>query len=138
MNAFAWLVLGLLIGWLIEWTIDWFYWRSRMHPLTAENIDLKERIRSVMVQRNRMLISAKNIPLVDANGRHNLHAIKGIGPVYARRLNEAGVTTFEGLAQLKSKQLEEILGTLYKRVFAKEEKILAQAREHARQLAQDS
>ena len=138
MDAFAWLVLGVLIGWLIEWAIDWFYWRSRMHRLATENVDLGERIRSVVAQRNQMLRSPKNIPLVDANGKHNLHAIKGIGPVYARRLNEAGVTTFEQLSQLRSKQLEAILGTLYKRVFSKEEKILSQAREYAGQLAQNS
>ena len=136
MDLIAWLVLGVLIGWLIEWAIDWFYWRSRMHPIAAENTNLKERISSLVMQRNQMLMSSKHIPLVDAHGKHNLHAIKGIGPVYARRLNEAGVTTFEQLSQLKSKQLEEILGTLYKRVFSKEDKIISQAREYATQLAQ--
>lgn len=137
MNALALLVLGLLIGWLVEWAIDWFYWRRRMQGMATENASLRERIVVLEARKSQRFLSAKNIPLTDANGKHNLHAIKGIGPVFAKRLNEAGVTTFEQLSQLKSNQLEEILGTLYKRFFSKQEKILAQAREYAKQVAQN-
>lgn len=138
MDAFALLVLGLLIGWLVEWAIDWFYWRGRMQHIASENANFRERIRSLAALRNRSLLSDKKIPLVDADGKHNLHAIKGIGPVFAKRLNEAGITTFEQLSQLKSKQLEDILGPLYKRFFSREEKILGRAKEFAGQLAQNS
>ena len=80
--------------------------------------------------------SAKNLPLMDAKGNHNFQAIKGIGPVFAKRLKDAGVLTFAQLSALKSKQLEEILGSLYKRFFSKQETILAQAKEFAKQVAQ--
>lgn len=134
MNVVAMFVLGLLIGWLAEWAIDWYYWRGRIRSITSENTNLKERITSLEAKKNPRLLSAKNIPLTDADGTDNFQAIKGIGPVFAKRLKESGVVTFDQLSKLKSKQLEEILGTLYRRFFSKEETILAQAREFAKQL----
>lgn len=143
MGAIALLVLGLLIGWLVEWAIDWFYWRGQIKSRSAENtnlqaeiIGLKERILFLEARKDLRLLSSKNIPLTDAKGNHNLHAIKGIGPIFAKRLKEAGVTTFEQLSQLKPRQMETILGTPYKRFFAKQETILAQAKEYAKLLAQ--
>jgi predicted flap endonuclease-1-like 5' DNA nuclease len=138
MGAFALLVLGLLIGWLVEWVIDWAYWRGRMQGIATENTDLKKHIRSLELRNNQRLVSAKNVPLIDAAGNHNLHAIKGIGPVFAQRLREAGITTFEQLAQVRPEDLEEILGKLYKRFFSRRVTILAQARDFARQIAQNN
>jgi predicted flap endonuclease-1-like 5' DNA nuclease len=51
-------------------------------------------------------------------------------------LHEAGVHTFEQLSQLTPRQLEQILGDLYKRFFSKQETILTQARDFAKQKAQ--
>ena len=133
MNVFALFVLGLLIGWLAEWAIDWAYWRGRIQRVTTENTDLQKRIASLEARKPEPMRSAKNLPLVDKDGHDNFQAIKGIGPVFARRLKEAGVTTFEQLSKLKTGQLEEILGPLYKRFFSKQEMILAQAKEFARQ-----
>ncbi len=137
MGAIALLVLGLLIGWLVEWAIDWFYWRRRMQGIATENVDLKERIRSLETRKDQRLFSAKNVPIIDAAGNHNFQAIKGIGPIFAQRLREAGITTFEQLSRLQPRQLEEILGKLYKRFFSKQETILAQAKDFARQIAQN-
>ena len=137
MNVTAILVLGLLMGWLAEWAIDWVYWRGRVRKIAIENTNLRERMASLEAEKNQRIRSAKNVPLLDKNGHHNFQAIKGIGPVYAKRLKESGVTTFGQLSKLKSKQLEEILGTLYKRFFARQETILAQAKEFARQTAQN-
>ncbi len=134
----AMFVLGLLMGWLAEWTIDWFYWRGRIQGVTKENSTLKERITTLEAKKNPRLVSAKNIPLTDAEGNDNFQAIKGIGPVFAKRLKESGVVTFEQLSGLKSRQMEEILGTLYKRFFSKQEKILAQAKEFAKQKMQNN
>lgn len=134
----AMFVLGLLIGWLAEWAIDWVYWRSRIQGVTNENSTLKARITSLEAKKNQRLVSAKNIPLTDSEGNDNFQAIKGIGPVFAKRLKESGVVTFEQLSKLKSKQLEEILGSLYKRFFSKQETILAQAKEFAKQKTQEN
>ena len=133
MSVVAMFVLGLLIGWLAEWAIDWVYWRGRIQGVTSENTSLKERITSLEAKKNQRAYSAKKVPLTDKDGNDNFQAIKGIGPVFAKRLKESGVTTFGQLSKLKSRQLEEILGTLYKRFFSKQETILAQAKEFARQ-----
>ena len=133
MNVTAMVVLGVLIGWFAEWAIDWVYWRGRIQEIASENTTLKERITALEARKNQRLLSAKNVPLTDADGNDNFQAIKGIGPVFAKRLKDAGVTTFEQLSKLKSRQMEEILGTLYKRFFSKQETILAQAEEFAQQ-----
>ena len=137
MGAAALVVLGLLIGWLVEWVLDWIYWRGRIQGFAAENTNLKARILALEARKNQRLLSPKNVPFIDADGKENLQAIKGIGPAFAKRLNEAGIITFEQLSQLKPRELEEILGTLYKRFFSKQEKILAQSREFAKQVAQN-
>lgn len=138
MDALALLVLGLLIGWLVEWSIDWYYWRNRIRPVAQENATLKERITALEADRNKRRPSGKIGLLTDEAGKDNLQIIKGIGPAFSKRLNEAGITTFEQLAKLTSQDLEEILGNLYKRFFSKQETIRAQAREFAQLKAQQS
>jgi predicted flap endonuclease-1-like 5' DNA nuclease len=138
MNVVAMFVLGLLIGWLAEWAIDWYYWRGRIGRMAEENTSLRDELASLKRKKTPVRLSAKNIPIVDADGNDNFQAIKGVGPVFAKRLKDAGVLTFEKLSQMKPGQLEEILGTLYKRFFSKQETILAQAKEFARQRAQEN
>jgi predicted flap endonuclease-1-like 5' DNA nuclease len=138
MNVIAMFILGLLIGWLTEWAIDWYYWRGRIQRIASENTNLKARITSLEAEKSPRFVSAKGIPLTDKDGKDNFQAIKGIGPVFAKRLKEAGITTFEQLFRLTSKEMEEILGTLYKRFFSKAEGIRAQAREFAKQKAQNN
>ena len=132
MNLLAMFVLGLLIGWLAEWVIDWVYWRGRMYGVANENATLKERITTLEAEKIARPTSAPNAILVDKDGNDNFQAIKGIGPVFSQRLHEAGILTFEQLSQLTPQQMEAILGTLFKRFFAKENSILAQAKEFAR------
>ncbi len=54
----------------------------------------------------------------------DLTAIKGIGPVFAKRLNEAGITTFAGLAAASADQLREMTSAT---AAAKPEEWIAQA-----------
>ena len=136
MNVIAMFVLGLLLGWLAEWAIDWVYWRGRIGRVSDENTGLREQLASLKRKKNPVRLSAKNIPIVDADGNDNLQAIKGVGPVFAKRLKDAGILTFERLSQMRSAELEQILGTLYKRFFSKQETILAQAKDFANQVAQ--
>jgi predicted flap endonuclease-1-like 5' DNA nuclease len=163
MNVLAALVLGLLIGWLIEWIIDWFYWRARMRPLVEENpdlekensrleaenatltrehknldeenTDLKERLAEIEDEISRIKASALIGHLLNKDGTHNFQAIKGIGPAFSKRLNEAGIRTFEQLSKLTPQDMEKILGTLYKRFFSKKNTILAQAQEFVKHIA---
>ena len=143
MNILAIFVLGLLIGWLVEWVIDWFYWRSRTRPLASENAELaqenarlKERIASLEVKVNKRSQLSKTKPIRDRAGKDNLQAIRGIGPVISKRLNDAGIYTFEELAQLTPEELEEILGSLIKKFFPGEDRMIAQAKEFAQQKSQ--
>ena len=137
MNNAAAIVLGLLMGWLVEWIIDWLYWRSRNQRIASENLQLKERIASLELENTTLkkVKSRKAVPMRDRAGKDNLQAIKGIGPAFAKRLNEAGIHTFEQLSKLTPGDLEVILGTLFKRFFSKENTILAQAKEFAEQKA---
>src|SRR5215813_13838142 len=130
MNVAAAFVLGLLIGWLAEWVIDWFYWRSRSRAtseenellteqnttlvkanknLDEENTNLKERITSLQTELDGLSAAPAIAHLTDEAGNDNLQAIHGIGPVFAKRLKEAGVDTFERLSQLTPQEMEEIL-----------------------------
>ena len=138
MNILAAFVLGLLIGWLVEWIIDWFYWRGRMNALIEENrksiqenADLKARITTLEeeLKQSRPILNLSF--LADKDGNDNFQLIKGIGPVFARRLRVAGIRTFEQLAQLTPAELEEILGLLFKRFSSKQNKILPRAKEFA-------
>lgn len=140
MNVVAMFVLGLLIGWLAEWAVDWVYWRGRITRMAIENSGLKEQISSLEAERKQkpVSLSAKGIPIIDKDGSDNLQAIKGIGPIFAKRLKEAGITTFEQLSRLTAKDLEGTLGNLYRRFFSKEESIRAQAKEFAKQRKQQS
>lgn len=53
---------------------------------------------------------APSLPEVEPPEPDRLVVIKGIGPVYAKLLNDAGITTFAQLAQQTPEQLDEILG----------------------------
>jgi len=117
MNIAIAIVLGILIGWLIEWVIDWFYWRRPRREPAGESAAIP-----VPTQRIRY-----ESPPADAD---DLIAIKGIGPVIAKRLNQAGIYKFEQLAELTLDEFEEALGDLLQR-FINERSILRQARELA-------
>ena len=123
MNPVFTFVLGLLIGWLIEWVIDYFYWRGRY----AE----RDRLQVSETGASRLGSSLENQKSQAAVVPDDLKVIKGIGPVIERKLNEAGIYTFEQLGNLTVAQLRRILGTSIERL-SDEESLLQQARDLAR------
>ena len=135
MNSIAIFILGILVGWIIEWIIDWFYWRGRVQKAANENTELQRRIISLEEALNTNPGTSITTPLTNRRGQDNLQAINGIGPVFAQRLNEAGIRTFEQLSKLTPKKMEKILGTLFKRFFSENNTIIAQANEFAEQKA---
>ena len=124
MNPVFTFILGLLIGWLIEWIIDWFYWRRRAAEkvTTASPAPLQAAVSPAPTAEERR--SAVK------SARDNLQVIKGIGPVIERKLNEAGITTFEQLGNLTPADLRRILGDIIERL-SDEESLLQQARDLA-------
>lgn len=117
MNTAVALVLGLLIGWLIEWIIDWFYWRRPKSESVIESV-----VPAPLPKMERFTKSPAN--------PDDFTVIKGIGPVISKRLNQAGIYTYEQLAELTLDEFEEALGDLLQR-FINERSILRQARELA-------
>lgn len=125
MNPIFTFVLGLLIGWLIEWLIDYFYWRRRYTEKETRYVDT-----AVQADRNRPSVMPDVDPQPVASP-DDLKVIKGIGTVIERKLNEAGIYTFEQLGNLTPADLRRILGTAIERL-ANEESLLQQARDLAR------
>ena len=62
-----------------------------------------------------------------------LEVLKGIGPASVKRLNTAGVHTFDELAQLEPDDLRAILGNVLKRAGITERQVIAEARKFAQQ-----
>ena len=124
MNPVFMFILGLLVGWLIEWLIDWFYWRRRYAELEAKHSELQVRAAAVPP------VPVETPAAPRKTERDNLQVIKGIGPVIERKLNEAGILTFEQLGNLTPADLRRILGNSIERL-ADEESLLQQARDLA-------
>ena len=125
MNPLFTFILGLLIGWLIEWVIDYFYWR-RHYPERE------------VVYAPQTTSESRLAPVGDVEPRpavkvapDDLKIINGIGTVIERKLNEAGIYTFEQLGNLTPTDLRRILGSAIERL-ADEESLLQQARDLAR------
>ncbi|HAV75907.1 MAG TPA: hypothetical protein DCX53_00990 [Anaerolineae bacterium] len=131
MKTLAFFILGLLFGWLIEWIIDWFYWRKKYQQVRQENENLKQQVASLEAEKqSQAKPHLKKSPIAKPK-KDDLKRILGIGPVISKKLNDAGITTFEQMADLKPNQLENILGDLIKRL-SDEAGLIAQAKELAR------
>ncbi|MEZ4662630.1 MAG: helix-hairpin-helix domain-containing protein [Caldilineaceae bacterium] len=70
------------------------------------------------------------VPTADAGTAtmpDNLEAINGIGPVYANRLQNAGIQSFAQLAECSPEQIREIIGTMRSGHMIEPEKWIAEA-----------
>jgi len=133
MEAFTFIILGLLVGWLIEWLIDWLYWRKKHQACQDEIIHLK-------AQNQRLQQALERGKKGSAPRPDDFSLIGGIGPVISDLLVDAGITTFEQLAKTTSHKLRSILGDqiehladeddllLQAKAFAKEKKLARKAR----------
>lgn len=138
MNYFFWILVGIIIGWIIEWVIDWLFWRKpagvspeKLAEAEAENRRLQAQLaesqqrlaqleaehsqRPTLGERS-MPSRSVHMPDLDATiaqtrpvQKDRLEVIEGIGPVYARRLNEAGIFSFAQLAELSAARVREII-----------------------------
>ena len=158
MKAFKVFIFGLLYGWFIKVAFDRIYRDNEMDDIRNENASLQEYIRSMELKlqaRSSELqarssepqarsLEPKSIaqsmpqpersqsePVQTTNIKDDLKLIKGIGPALEKKLNEAGILTFEALAGLSVKELERILGNA--RRLAQEGDLIAQAKRLARQ-----
>jgi predicted flap endonuclease-1-like 5' DNA nuclease len=138
MRAFKVFIFGLLYGWFIKVAFDRIYRQNEMEDIRNENAALRDYIRSLEMQLQPKSLESKSVqrtatqaPAQAASEKDDLKAIKGIGPAIEKKLNHAGIQTFDALARLTVEELESILGNT--RRLVKEGDLIAQAEKLARQ-----
>lgn len=138
MNYLFWILVGIIIGWVIEWVIDWLFWRKpvgvspeklaaaeaenrRLQAQLAENQQRLAQLEAENSQRpglgeRSMPSRSAHMPDLDATiaqmrpvKKDRLEEIEGIGPVYAKRLNDAGIFSFAQLAEQSADRVREII-----------------------------
>jgi predicted flap endonuclease-1-like 5' DNA nuclease len=146
MRAFKVFIFGLLYGLFVKYAFDRIYRENEMEDIRNENASLREYIRTLESQLQSKPVEMKSVAqpapraqsepsrpgkATAANQKDDLQAIRGIGPVIEKRLNHAGIYTFEALARLSVEELEGILGNA--RRLAKEGDLISQAKTLAQQ-----
>ena len=115
------IVIGLIVGWTLNWMIQPLFFPLRRRG--ASNIDglndtlmeMQARLSaletSALGATTRVLTVSEGPRLAQVFVRESdpLKEITGIGPVYANRLNDAGVYTFEQLANMQEQRIIEIV-----------------------------
>lgn len=145
-------LVGLLYGWFMRWIIDEIYLKDNLRLIANENAQLRDRIRLLEApkpletrpimqttptpqpdQRPAPAATAMRTPIKRSpSQKDDLKKIKGIGPVMEKKLNAAGVSTFEQFSRLTTQELQNILG-LSKRVVQSADNLITQAKKLARQ-----
>lgn len=103
------LIIGLLVGWIIEWVIDLLYWRRDEGVIQQRLIEAEEKIEfleAALAERQSVVVAA---PPPVIREKDHLEQINGIGPVFAKRLNKAGIFTFAELAAETPERIREII-----------------------------
>ena len=113
-------VIGFLIGALIA-AIVWYYQKSTSAEDGALNLldrlaQTQARVRDLEQQAAAPEVVTSKEPAVSRSSvtgaaADDLQLVPGIGPTYAQRLKDAGVTTYAALAALTSDQLRAIVGS---------------------------
>ena len=130
MKAIKVFVIGFLCGWLYKRLVDRVYLDIQIediateYPLAMEYGGLPE------TQEQAQPVSR---PIRPKTKKEILEVLKGIGPVSVKRLNNAGVFTFEDLALLRPEELRSILGNVLKRAAITENQVIEEAKKFAQQ-----
>ena len=141
--------VGLVYGWFMRWIVDKIFLEDNLRRLANENEILRQRIITLETPRAQApppSLKPQTAPLpveevepVAAMGtgpvtphRDDLKMIKGIGPIMEKKLNEAGVYTFDQMSRLTTTELQAILG-LSKRVVQNSDNLLSQAKKLAQE-----
>jgi large subunit ribosomal protein L21 len=138
MKAFKVFIFGLLYGWFIKVAFDRIYRGNEIEDIRNENASLMEYIHTLESQLQAKSLESKSVrravsqsePVQTANTKDDLKMIKGIGPAIEKKLNQAGIHTFEALARLTAEELENILGSTKRLV--QEGNLITQAKQLAR------
>jgi predicted flap endonuclease-1-like 5' DNA nuclease len=119
--------VGLVFGWLMRWIIDKIFLEEELRHLTNENDVLRQRLQTLETPRARQdrpvqRPAPASLPVEEAEPvavmgsgpvpphRDDLKMIKGVGPQIEKKLNAAGVYTFDQMSRLTTEQMQAILG----------------------------
>ncbi len=139
--------VGLLFGWLMRWVIDKIFLEENLRTLVNENDVLRQRLQTLeapKARQERPVQRPEPAPLpveemapvaMTGSGpippqRDDLKMIKGIGPKMEKKLNDAGIYTFDQMSRLTATDLQNVLG-ISKRVVQNSDNLLTQARKFA-------
>lgn len=103
------LFAGLIIGWVIEWVIDWRFWRSEEQTGVDEESRLRRELETARLEINRLQTQLTTNAPSELSSADQLQDINGIGQIFAKRLNEAGIYTFAQVSELSPERLQEIM-----------------------------
>ncbi len=140
--------IGLVYGWFMHWLVNKIFMEDNLRRLTNENEILRQRIITLETPRAQQgqpaPLQAEPAPLpveeaepvaITGSGpvppqRDDLKLIKGVGPQIEKKLNTAGVYTFDQMSRLTTEQLQMILGVT-KRNVQNTENMINQAKKFA-------
>ena len=132
MKAVKLFVLGLILGLFYKWVTSRVYTDIEIKTITTED-PLDMDYRTLPETKGQRMTEVK--PARPKTKKEILEVLKGIGPASVKRLNNAGVHTFDELAQLEPEALRTILGSVLKRAGITERQVIAEARKFAQQKA---
>lgn len=142
-------LVGLIYGWLLRWVVDKIFMEENLRILSEENAVLKQRVRT-LEQETPKAFEAHSVqrpepaplpveqvqPVAPMETgpvpphRDDLKLIKGVGPKMEKKLNDAGIYTFDQMSRLTTNELQAVLG-LSKRVVQSSDNLLTQAKKLA-------
>ena len=133
MKAIKVFFLGLLLGWLYKWIIDKVYTDVQVKDVAevATEDPLAMEYSNFLETKEQLTPVTK--PIRPKTKKEILEVLKGIGPASVRRLNKAGVFTFDDLALLSPEELRSILGNVLKRAGITENQVIEEAKKFAQQ-----
>lgn len=130
MKAIKVFVLGLLCGWLYKWIIDKVYMDVQIQDVESDSPLPMQYDELLEIKEQAMPVNKAMRPKTK---KEILEVLKGIGPASVKRLNKAGVFTFDDLALLSPEELRNILGNVLKRAAITENQVIAEAKKFAQQ-----
>ena len=130
MKAVKVFFLGFIFGLLYRWIIDQIYKDIEIQMITTEDLPTMD-YSKLLDTKEQLMTEVK--PMRPKTKIEILEVLKGIGPASVKRLNKAGVHTFDDLARLTPEQLRSILGNVLKRAGITESQVIAEAEKFAQQ-----
>ena len=108
MNAWIALIIGFVLGLLAKWAYDNFLGGQETKSAGQEE-ELRARLTALEGENKELRLELDQQPKVVVKEKDRLEKIKGVGPVFANRFNEAGIYTFAELATVTPEQAHDII-----------------------------